>query len=158
MGSAPDNDDTDSGRQVDARARRRSTLSVVAVVVLIVATTTTLALLSRETGQRVSNTARSEESHSGSEIVKGVACPDLREAATLFAQEDQKGFVAAIKRAGREAEDALQRDGVVFGRPEALALELSYLVTRDEGVPDARVHVLVSRGVDACLSQSRKLT
>lgn len=154
MEPVPKHHDTDGGQQLEARTRRRSTLSVVIVVVFIVAATTTLALLSRETGQRASDTAGSGESPSGSEIVQGVACPDLREAATFLAADDEEGFVAAIERAGREAEDSLQRDGVVFGKPERVALELSYLVTRDEGTPDARVRDLISRGIDACLFQS----
>lgn len=151
MEPAPSHDDADGGRPPEARTRRRSTLSVASALAFIVAVTTALALLSRETGQRAAGTAQPEESPSGS-IVKGVSCPHLREAATLFAADDHEGFVAAIERAGREAEDALQRDGVVFGKPEQLALELSFLVTRDEGSSDARVRGLISRSVEACPS------
>jgi hypothetical protein len=132
---------------------RRSTLSIVLVLAGIVAVSTIIAVLSSQTDQdpngEDAGSVRRDES-----IQRGIACPDLEVAAERFAAGDQPGFTAAIQRAGREAEDALQRDGVNFGRPERAALELSSLVSSGQAPSDARVQEIISDGVDACRSGS----
>lgn len=151
MGIEPGHDDTeDARRPVEPSPEGRSPLSVVVVVAVIVAAATTIALLSGENDPPGSEGAQSGENFSTSETVMGVACPELREAAALFEADDQEGFAAAIERAGREAEDALQLDGVAFGKPERAALELAFLVRRAETTADARLERLLSSGVAAC--------
>lgn len=153
MESAPGHDDTTESPSDEAPSERRSTLFIVLVLVGIIAASTAIAFMSGE-ATRKPDPEQAQEVGSGSEIVRGVACPDLRAAAELLADGDRESSVQSIERAGREAEDALQRDGVVFGKPERVALELSFLVSREEATSDARLGELIARGVDACPSLS----
>jgi hypothetical protein len=62
---------------------------------------------------------------------QGLACPSLQKASDAFSDGDQATFHAAIERASKMAEDALQRSGRVFGRPERIALELWLTPNKD---------------------------
>ena len=150
MEPAPSHDD-DESRPPRVPAQRRSTLSIMLVLAVIVVASTVIALMSGEAPKEPAS-GQTREEGSGSEVVRGVACPGLREAATLMAVGDRGRSVQAIVRAGREAEDALQRDGVIFGRPERIALELRFLVTGEMVTSDARLTGLISKGVNACPS------
>jgi hypothetical protein len=78
---------------------------------------------------------------------RGVACPALRDAFEQSQAGNQAAFRRSVEAAARAGEGSLDRSGQVFGRPEEIALELEYAITkRDSGttsVPsllnDARV-------------------
>lgn len=120
----------------------------VAIILMgIVAASTAIALLADEQPDR-------DEAHAphNVSVEHGSACRDLQTAAARLAADDREAFIEAVKRAGRTAEEALQRSGVTFGPPERLALELSFLVDGDRTGSQRRVQALLSAGVQACAS------
>lgn len=124
---------------------RRAILVVVLALVGVVAATAVITLLSDDPGSEPEVAAAPAATR-----IRGVACPDLQAAADLLVSGDREGFVDAIERAGLEARDALQRSGVVFGRPEHAALELSFLVNRNDMSSQGRLEHLLTLGVAAC--------
>ena len=59
------------------------------------------------------------------EVVRGSACPSLLEAADALQQRDYVTFVEAIRSARAAALQSLNEGGVIFGKPEEMAVKLS---------------------------------
>lgn len=148
METDPSHDDI-AGRATSSETpTERSTLFIVLVLTGIVASSTIIALLSGETAQRNPEGARtarqSEPTH------RRATCSELRAAAGHLAVGDQIQFVEAIERAGRMAENALQRSGVVFGPSDRVALELSAKVSSSETTTQSRLARRLMAGIEAC--------
>lgn len=79
--------------------------------------------------------------------VRGIACPDLQQAAAELEAGNDSEFVRVVDAAVRTGLAALQRSGEIFGRPEKLAVDLASIV--QAGAP-AR-----ARGLDRIMSQIR---
>ena len=82
--------------------------------------------------------------------IRGIACSDLREAQDA-SSHGAKSFEAAVGAAEASALRALNEDGILFGRPEAIAMELAELVLRQDATRSStEVQGLLDSGVAAC--------
>lgn len=83
-------------------------------------------------------------------VEQGVACSRLQEA---FMQ-NQAGNPEALRRlvdaAARAGEQALQQSGQEFGRPEEIAIELKYVLTRDPAKVTEETEALLDEARAAC--------
>ena len=61
---------------------------------------------------------------------QGVACPHLYEAFTYRQAGDAEALRRSVDTAAQASEQALQQSGQAFGRPEEIAIELQYALTR----------------------------
>jgi hypothetical protein len=81
---------------------------------------------------------------------RGVACPHLREA---FEQREAGNEVAlrrSVGAAARASEEALNRSGQVFGRPEEIAIELQYVLAEDSNRARKDVAMYFAKAQTAC--------
>jgi hypothetical protein len=62
---------------------------------------------------------------------RGVACPHLREAFEHSEAGNEVSARRSVDAAARAGEEALNRSGQVFGRPEEIAIELQYVLAED---------------------------
>lgn len=85
-----------------------------------------------------------------SPTVRGVACPELQQAAQQLDAGDDSGFVKGVQAAARTGEAALQLSREIFGRPEKLALNLASKLEAGAPARDPRVDRLMSQITAAC--------
>lgn len=86
---------------------------------------------------------------------RGLACPDLREAFEQSEAGNEEALRGSVHAAARAGEQALDRSGQVFGRPEEIALELEYALTKKGGKASRDVARLMGEAEKACESQGR---
>jgi hypothetical protein len=75
-------------------------------------------------------------------VEHGVACPHLHEAFTHNQAGDVEALKGAVDAAARAGEQALQQSGQEFGRPEEIAIELQYAISRGKGGATRVSHLL----------------
>jgi hypothetical protein len=88
---------------------------------------------------------------------RGIACAQLEKAYDRRAENDQVGFLAALRIADQNAERALQESGVIFGAPERIALELQLTLSDAGKVPGAKIDRLMTAARDTCVALDRWL-
>jgi hypothetical protein len=81
---------------------------------------------------------------------RGVACPQLREAFEQNQNGNEPGLRRSVTAAARAGEQALDRSGQVFGRPEEIALELQYVLTGERDRPRKEVAMYLGQARRAC--------
>jgi hypothetical protein len=86
---------------------------------------------------------------------RGVACPQLREAFVHSRNGDEDGLLRSVNAAARAGERALDTSGQSFGRPEEIALELQYALSKIMSIRDRRVRTLLEQAQEACEQPGR---
>jgi len=72
----------------------------------------------------------SAPSQSGPSVIRGISCQSLEEARVALDEGRSKRVVASLEEAEKKAIQALDEGGIVFGRPEELAVRLNVLPMR----------------------------
>jgi len=81
---------------------------------------------------------------------RGVACPALREAFEQNQAGNDAAFRRAVDAAARAGEQALDRSGQVFGRPEEISVELQYLLTEESDTRRTGAARYLTQAQEAC--------
>lgn len=119
------------------------TWGVPALVVVVISAATLVNLFSSDASDPSPSATRSPP-------VRGVACPELQQAAQQLEAGDHSEFAKIVHAATRTGEAALQRSGEIFGRSEKLALDLAAMLQAGALVREPRVDRLMSRIRAAC--------
>lgn len=132
--------ETEEGGSSASRARRIAVIGGIVVGAVVVAI---LLMNSDDNNPALGDGAGPEQ---------GVACPFLQDAFEEFEAGNDAAFAEAVRVAAREAELTLERSGQVFGRPEALALELRALMSGPADAPTERSRELLVQVEQACMT------
>jgi hypothetical protein len=103
-------------------------------------------------GQLLAGDDQSKPRTNAQAAERGSACPLLAQAAQLSESANQESFRSIVREAAHVAERALHRSGLEFGKPEHLAIQLSYDVR--DGRADA-VTVGLQKSAAACSTIGR---
>jgi hypothetical protein len=133
-----------------APAERPLSRSRVLIAVLIAA----VLIVAGVGGQMLRNEPQGDTRRSASSDrpARGAACPSLAQAYQLVGDGKMDAFVSTIEEAARVAERTLDRSGQTFGRPERLAIQLSYDI---QNARRAAVIAGLQKAAQSCLSIGR---